>query len=355
MEFTGERFLPELEGEIAYEHWHRYAFAQQLVSDKVVLDIACGEGYGTALLSQVAGMVVGGDIDQVALAGAIQQYGNAENLAFVRTSCDLLAFAPASFDVVISFETIEHIATQQEMLAEIKRVLKPNGIFCLSSPNKAQYSDARNYCNPFHVKELYRDELSDLIQKYFPATRWFYQKLLFHSAIWRTDGLPGAIQFLEGGDGPPTAKPGIDTEAMYFIVLCAASQDILTIDLNTSFYADRGEAVYHAYDHSVREVIRLNGLLKVREELITQRDQLLQEYGAEIQSHLGLIAERDELLSLRTEQMVEREKLIIERDELLALRTQQMEERERLIAMQQQQLVALRRSPLQRLMRWFRS
>ena len=355
MDFTGERFLPELQGEIAYEHWHRYAFAQQLVSDKITLDIACGEGYGSALLSQVAGMVVGGDIDQSALAGARQQYGGTENLAFVQTSCDLLAFAPASFDVVVSFETIEHIATQREMLAEIRRVLKPHGIFCLSSPNKAQYSDARNYCNPFHVKELYRDELSNLIQEYFPATRWFYQKLMFHSAIWETDTHPGAIQFFEGGDGKPTRKPGIDIDAMYFIVLCAANPVTLNVDLNTSFYSDRQEGVYRAYERSVREVIRLNDLLKIREELIAERDQLLQEYGAEIQSHLGLIAQRDELLSLRTKQMVEREKLISERDELLGLRTQQMEERERLIAMQAQELVQLRRSFLQRLIRWFRS
>lgn len=356
MEFTGERFLPELQGEIAYEHWHRYAFAQQLVSNKSVLDIACGEGYGTAVLSQTAGMVVGGDIDLAALLSARQQYGGSENIQFVRTSCDLLAFADAAFDIVVSFETIEHVTTQTEMLAEIKRVLKPRGIFCVSSPNKAQYSDARNYSNPFHVRELYRDELSGLIQKYFPATRWFHQKLLFHSAIWRADGPPGKTKFFEGdGNCSPVVKQSIDNEAMYFIVLCAQSQDCLDIDLETSFYADQKESVYHAYDHSVREVIRLDGLLKTREELITERDQLLQDYAAEIQSHLGLIAERDALLKLRTEQMAQREKLIAERDDLLVLRTQQMEESGQLIAKQEQELAILRRSFLQRVISWLRS
>ena len=53
-EFTGERFMPGCSGEIAYEHWHRYAFARRFVGGKRVLDAACGEGYGSALLSTVA-------------------------------------------------------------------------------------------------------------------------------------------------------------------------------------------------------------------------------------------------------------------------------------------------------------
>lgn len=348
MEFTGERFLPNLEGEIAYEHWHRYAFAQQLVTGKTVLDIACGEGYGASLLARSADFVVGGDIDQEVLNDAHQHYQNRKNLSFVRTSCDLLAFAPASFDVVVSFETIEHIATQEEMLGEIKRVLKPGGIFCLSSPNKAQYSDARNYSNPFHVKELYREELSELLRKYFPATRWFNQKLLFHSAIWPAQGATRAVQFLEDDAAAPDEQARIGAAAMYFIVLCAATEDTLTDEFTTSFYCDRGEAVYRAYDHAVREVIRLNELLK-------DRENLLEEYGRQIRSHLDLIAERDAMLNLRTEQMMERERLINERDALLALRTQQMEEREKLIEARDQQLAELRRSPLKKLKLWLKS
>lgn len=354
MEFTGERFLPDLEGEIAYEHWHRYAFAQQLVTGKRVLDIACGEGYGASLLARSADYVIGGDIDQEALSGAHQRYQTGKNLSFARTSCDLLAFAPASFDVVISFETIEHIATQEAMLGEIKRVLKPEGMFCLSSPNKAQYSDARNYTNPFHVKELYREELAELLQKYFPATRWFNQKLLFHSAIWPAEGPVGAVQFFEDSDAPGE-QASIGAAAMYFIVLCAATEDVLAKEFTTSFYSDRGEAVYQAYDHAVREVIRLNELLKERERLIIERDQLLAGYEGRIKFHADLIAERDAMLNLRTEQMMECERLVNERDELLTLRTQQMEERERLIEVRDRQLAALRRSPLRKLKRWLKS
>src|SRR6266403_4168752 len=68
--FTGERFLPGCAGEIAYEHWHRYAFARRFATGKRVLDAACGEGYGTALLSKVASAVVGVDIDAATVAHA---------------------------------------------------------------------------------------------------------------------------------------------------------------------------------------------------------------------------------------------------------------------------------------------
>ena len=74
--FTGERFLPACTGEIAYEHWHRYAFARRFVAGKRVLDAACGEGYGSALLGEAAASVVGIDIDGPTIAHALTRYGN---------------------------------------------------------------------------------------------------------------------------------------------------------------------------------------------------------------------------------------------------------------------------------------
>ena len=70
LQFTGERFLPGTGGEIAEEHWHRYLFARRFAKDRRVVDAACGEGYGSALLSEVAGDVVGIDIDAKTIAHA---------------------------------------------------------------------------------------------------------------------------------------------------------------------------------------------------------------------------------------------------------------------------------------------
>ena len=73
--FTGERFLPGVVGEIAYEHCHRYAFARRFVAGRRVLDAACGEGYGSALLAEAADTVVGVDIDAQVVAKAATTYG----------------------------------------------------------------------------------------------------------------------------------------------------------------------------------------------------------------------------------------------------------------------------------------
>src|SRR5271170_5650885 len=109
LEFTGERFLPGIPGEIAYEHWHRYAFAKRFVSDKRVADIACGEGYGSALLAGIATSVVGIDLAPDAIAHARSHYAALPNLRFQQGSVEALPLADASVDVVVSFETVEHL------------------------------------------------------------------------------------------------------------------------------------------------------------------------------------------------------------------------------------------------------
>src|SRR5437867_9466292 len=102
--FTGERFLPSCTGEIAYEHWHRYAFARQFAVGKRVLDAACGEGYGTALRGAVAASAMGVDIDRTSVAHASVHYGDSERVRFVEGSCAELPLSDGSFDVVVSFE-----------------------------------------------------------------------------------------------------------------------------------------------------------------------------------------------------------------------------------------------------------
>src|SRR5437762_11235071 len=88
--FTGERFLPDCAGEIAYEHWHRYAFARRFAAGKQVLDAACGEGYGSALLATVAHSVVGVDIDATSISHASSRYGDGNRVRFLAGSCSAL-------------------------------------------------------------------------------------------------------------------------------------------------------------------------------------------------------------------------------------------------------------------------
>src|SRR5450756_603582 len=116
-DFTGERFLPECTGEIWAEHWHRYVFAARHVAGKDVLDAACGEGYGAALLARHARTVTGLDVDAPTIAAA-RAGCLAPVVRFETGSVAAMPFADATFDRVVSFETLEHLAEQQSMLAE---------------------------------------------------------------------------------------------------------------------------------------------------------------------------------------------------------------------------------------------
>ena len=100
------------------------------------------------------------------------------------TSC------PTSFDLVVSFETLEHVEAQDRMLAGFARVLAPDGLLIISSPDRRTYSDVAGFRNEHHVRELYRDELEALLAKHFPAHRLLGQKLLFQSAIWDLGSSP---------------------------------------------------------------------------------------------------------------------------------------------------------------------
>jgi ubiquinone/menaquinone biosynthesis C-methylase UbiE len=188
MEFTGERYVPSLEGQIKYEHLHRYALCLEFVGGKDVLDIASGEGYGAALLASIAKSVTGVDIDPASVEHARHVYYSPK-LNFVAGNCDSVPLPDASFDVVTSFETIEHHDKHEEMLDEIKRLLRPGGTLIMSSPNRLTYSDEPSYKNPFHVKELYFDEFYELLQRRFKSIRMFGQRLAAGSFVFPVDTL----------------------------------------------------------------------------------------------------------------------------------------------------------------------
>lgn len=186
IEFTGERFLPEISGQIAFEHLHRYYFAKNLIGGRRVLDVACGEGYGSWILSKSALDVVGVDIAPEAITHAREKYVG-PNIKFVESSAAKLPFDDSAFDAVVSFETIEHHDLHREMLSEIKRVLKQDGLLIISSPNKQYYSIEPGYKNPFHVKELYREEFVGLIKSYFASALLLSQRVVHGSLLVMED------------------------------------------------------------------------------------------------------------------------------------------------------------------------
>ena len=187
MEFTGEKFISSLtEPEISYEHWHRYLYTTRFVKDKVVLDIACGEGYGSFLFSTSnAKKVIGVDIDEEVVRNAKNSYKNSD-LEFVNGDVTSIPIESNKIDVIVSFETIEHINEHQQklFLLEIARVLKPDGILIISTPNKLTYSDLPDYKNKFHIKEFYVDEFLDFLRKKFEYIELLGQRIFTSSYIW---------------------------------------------------------------------------------------------------------------------------------------------------------------------------
>ncbi len=282
LSFTGERFHPDLLGEMWAEHWHRYHFVLPLIKGKKVLDVASGEGYGSALMATVASSVNGVDVSGAAVAHAEHAYADRQNLQFTVGSCANLPFADASFDAVVSFETIEHIFEQVAFLDEIKRVLKPTGLLIISSPNRAEYSDKRGYKNEFHVKELDRAELAALIDARFKHSRWFSQRNAFVSLIVPDTGsLSPALAI--GGESltiskgkPDAIAPPLD--ALYFLVLATgddAAADQLTSRL--SVFSDREEWAYNDY----RKIYQATQYYATREaELLARCVELEQQLAA---------------------------------------------------------------------------
>jgi len=182
MTFTGERYLPEVKGEIEIEHLHRYLLACELSKNKIILDIACGEGYGSAKLAVKAKEVIGVDISPEAIQHAKQKY-NKKNLSFKIGNCSNIPLKNKSVDMIVSFETIEHHNEHDKMLKEIKRVLKKGGVLIMSSPDKLNYSEKPNYNNPFHVSELYEEQFKELISNYFKNSVFYGQRVLYGSNI----------------------------------------------------------------------------------------------------------------------------------------------------------------------------
>lgn len=189
MKWTGERYTPgSIDGDITVEHLHRYYFAKKIISNKdlVVVDIASGEGYGTYILSKEAKFAYGIDISEDAINFAKEKYIK-NNLEYKLGNCSNIPLQDKSVDVVVSFETIEHHDKHEEMLSEIKRILKDDGILIISSPDKKNYTELSKGENHYHIKELFFEEFKNLLSSRFKHIQFFGQKLTAGSFLGTND------------------------------------------------------------------------------------------------------------------------------------------------------------------------
>lgn len=276
MEFTGERYVPTEGGEIRHEHLHRYAWCAPLARGLDVLDIACGEGYGSAMLAKMARSVMGVDISEEAVAHARGEYADVANLQFLTGDAAEIPLADASVDAVISFETIEHHARQREMLSEIHRILRPGGFLVMSSPNRVVYSELAGHHNGFHVKELDFAEFDELLRGQFEKVQYFGQRLVVGSAIFDLE--PGRADADFTGftdDGTVVSERAANFRDPVYYVAVAGLDDKQLERLRPSVLFSEAEDLYLHH----RDVARWAG--KVDRQLTTVNGK----YGALVKEH----------------------------------------------------------------------
>jgi SAM-dependent methyltransferase len=182
--FTGERIVPgKVDVFLFREHEARYVFAGRLVKDKRVLDVACGAGIGTHyLLEAGAQSCLGLDIDAAAV-----DYARAAYKGCCFTQCDAtnLCLPDESVDVVVSFETIEHLGNQLRFLQECNRVLSPGGILICSTPNRKVHRWANR--NRYHFHEFKVDEFEVLLKTVFSDVQLYGQNnIMYFPFVART-------------------------------------------------------------------------------------------------------------------------------------------------------------------------
>jgi SAM-dependent methyltransferase len=183
LDFSGERIVPgkvALDRELASRK--RYEFAARYIERKRVLDIGCGEGYGSAMLAEKAAHVAGTDSSEEVVAHATAKY-DLSSTEFRCMPAEKHAFPDASFDAVVCLELIEHVQDYAAVMKEMHRLLKPDGILILSTPNKDVTSPGRETpIHDFHVHEFAIPELRDLCQRYFAEVELFSQENPFEKS-----------------------------------------------------------------------------------------------------------------------------------------------------------------------------
>lgn len=313
---TGERFIPEArDEELEIEHLERYLCIKELVRDKVVLDAACGEGYGSSILSQTAASVLGVDIDAETIRRAREKYGVSAKLNYRQASVtDLSSISSDSIEVVVSYETIEHIDAESQIkfLAEISRVLKPDGILIMSTPDKKEYSDKYQFKNEFHIQEFYVQDFLDFLHSKFKNIKLYNQYLEVASFVECPEEKTEKIQYV-------IDRERYDAAAKYVIAI-AGNETLPEQSIAMAFvhlrreYMPMMEELNYCRKEAIecrRKAERLDECLnenKLNNEELDRRQEELNHRMDEINARDRKIQEQDKEIVLLREKMKHLEK-----------------------------------------------
>ncbi len=305
MEFSGERYLPEMniDSEISIFHRQRYESILSICAGKNVVDAACGEGYGSSFIAEKATCVIGIDISHEAIENAKGKYQK-ENLHYYEASVERIPVEDNWADVFVSYETIEHVTEdiQRKFLKEIRRILKKDGILIMSSPDKRNYSDIPQFHNEFHVHELYFEEFDALLKRYFPNRKYYYQGMFCNSYIF------GKEQGISGREKKLILRESDQTRSEYLIAVCGKRKG--EADISSVIY-DASNMYYLLKDEVLQLKERLGEpgkIIEQKENYIGEQREKILEMEKELREANGVIEQKENYIGEQREKILEVEK-----------------------------------------------
>jgi 2-polyprenyl-3-methyl-5-hydroxy-6-metoxy-1,4-benzoquinol methylase len=302
---TGERIIPQrARDSIDYaEHTARYLFASRFTAGRRVLDVACGVGYGSKLLaeSDALASVIGVDLSEQAVAYA-RLHHPAANLSYMVGSALQLPFEAASFDLVVSFEFIQHIAEQQQFLREVKRVLHPEGQLIISTPNRWMSVGK----NPFHVRELGKSEFAALLYEQFAHVRLFYQSNVLASLLKSGTCLPSHKPD-RPGFAAIVGDPFDHEEAMCVVAVCGDQPPRAD-----EHHFEAGISVTRNDEyHKIRNLLDERGrAMGVESERLIPSEQLVQALRSRVQVLEQTLADRERQAASLEERLAQQQRAL---------------------------------------------
>lgn len=311
LEHTGERFLPGTMGsaEIAYDHIARYRLAERYVKDKETVDLGCGAGYGTHSLSKFTGSILGVDLSSEAVAYANWSY-DTPGLRYEVGDVTDLPYEDGSFEAAVSFEVTEHLERPEALVEEARRLLKDDGIFVTSTPDKQTYSNDRNSVNPHHLKEMYPLEFREILERNFEHVQLYRQGALAGSFITPDpEKLPedgrASLESTRFSLSDPAFGDEVPT-TLYMIAVCtngeapeSLQKPILILDCDRQIYEGAAQwhailgqlLTYHRYNHRT-----LKSQVQERSQRLQETNKRLQERGQRLQQINKRLERQDKLL-----------------------------------------------------------
>jgi GT2 family glycosyltransferase/SAM-dependent methyltransferase len=287
--------------QVVYEHMHRYLWAAKLVGGRRVLDLGSGEGFGASILAADDGTeVVGIDIDERTVEHAQLNWAGPRTSFSVGNALDLSEFEEGSFGAVVAFEVIEHVEAQEQVLAEVARVLADDGVLIISTPDRRLYSDATGQANPFHQHELTYEEFSALLGGPFPHVAVWGQRTITGSHLTALDSSAedlSATEFFIERAGEEWRLAGEPT-ALYLVAL--ASKSPLPDASSLSVLGDCGLELVRAAERDAADVAKA---------IAVQRDESLER---ERIAQITMERERGENAADRERGKLERERNSVE-------------------------------------------